>query len=139
MKLVLVGDSWVGKTSLLISYTTNRFPSGSFIPSVFDDYTLNLVVEDRPVNLELCDMNTSEGFEEIRALSYPDADVFMLCYSVDSSYSLSNILTKWIPEVRDISSKPLFTINRFILPFFGTSSSKFVLQVTSLLINNNQL
>ena len=117
IKLVLVGDSGVGKTSLLISYTTNRFPSGSFIPSVFDDYTLNLVEKDRPVNLELCDKNTSEGYEEMRTLMYSNADVFLLCYSVSSSFSLSNILTKWIPEVRGMSSKPFFTINRFKSPF----------------------
>ena len=101
IKLVTVGDSTVGKTCLLITYTSNKFPS--YIPSVCDDYTADLTVGGKSVYLELCDTATSEDLERLRPLlSYPNTDVFLLCYSVISSYSLSNILVKWVPEVRGI-------------------------------------
>ncbi|XP_026250192.1 transforming protein RhoA-like isoform X2 [Urocitellus parryii] len=78
-KLVIVGDGACGKTCLLIVFSKDQFPE-AYMPTVFENYV--------------------EDYDRLRPLSYPDTDVILMCFSIDSPESLENISEKWTPEVK---------------------------------------
>ncbi|ODQ78251.1 hypothetical protein BABINDRAFT_89090 [Babjeviella inositovora NRRL Y-12698] len=98
IKCVVVGDGAVGKTCLLISYTNNKFPS-DYVPTVFDNYAVTVMIGDEPYTLGLFDTAGQEDYDRLRPLSYPSTDVFLVCFSVISPPSFENVKEKWFPEV----------------------------------------
>uniref|UniRef100_A0A3P8WMA4 Cell division control protein 42 homolog n=1 Tax=Cynoglossus semilaevis TaxID=244447 RepID=A0A3P8WMA4_CYNSE len=96
IKCVVVGDGAVGKTCLLISYTTNKFPS-EYSPTLWDSLTLQVLRNKCPGCLS--PPAGQEDYDRLRPLSYPQTDVFLVCFSVVSPSSFENVREKWVPEI----------------------------------------
>jgi len=104
LKCEVVGDGAVGKTSLLISYTSNNFP-GEYVPTTFESYATNIRIEGQVVSLSILDTPGQEDFDEQRATTYNDVDVFIVCFAVDNVISYDNVKSKWYPEIRKYCPK----------------------------------
>ncbi|XP_071402992.1 rho-related GTP-binding protein RhoG-like [Centroberyx affinis] len=98
IKCVVVGDSGVGKTYLLHTYTQKAFPK-EYIPAFYNTYSAKVSVDNRTVDLNLWDTAGKEEYDCLRPLLYPEANVIILCFSITSPSSYENVKHKWHPEV----------------------------------------
>ncbi|CAI4728614.1 CEI_1a_G0044780.mRNA.1.CDS.1 [Saccharomyces cerevisiae] len=133
IKCVIIGDGAVGKTSLLISYTTNSFPT-DYVPTVFDNYSTTIAIPNgtasSPLELDngndkrgslssassspstdrklykinLWDTAGQEDYDRLRPLCYPQTDIFLICFSVSEHASFANVTEKWLPELKQTSN-----------------------------------
>lgn len=108
-KLVVIGDGACGKTCLLIVFANGDFPE-NYVPTVFENYVATIDVDGRKVELALWDTAGQEDYAHIRPLSYQDAQVFLVCFSVDNRDSFENVQAKWIPEMKNFCPKVPFVL-----------------------------
>jgi len=104
VKCTVIGDGAIGKTSLIVSYTTNDYPE-DYKPTVHDFYTVRLTVADKPITFQLFDTAGQEQFNVIRRLAYPQTNIFLLCFNLVDQISFQNVKEKWVPELREFAPK----------------------------------
>jgi len=102
IKCVVVGDGAVGKTCMLISYTTNTFPK-EYVPTIFDNFFTNVIVDSQIVNFHLWDTAGQDEYDKLRYLAYPETDCYLVCFDITRQDSLMNVKIRWIPELAQYS------------------------------------
>lgn len=109
-KIVLVGDSKVGKTSLLMTYIQKQFPKSN-VPRVFANCTTDLqTFNNKSVQLLIWDTSNNDEYKRLRPISYSEVDLVIICYAINDEQSLTNIERKWIPEVKHFCYNVPFVI-----------------------------
>ena len=58
------------------------------------------MVNSTPINLGLWDTAGQEDYDRLRPLSYPQTDVFLICFAITSLSSFENVKSKWWPEIQ---------------------------------------
>lgn len=109
IKCVVLGDATVGKTCLMTAYSTNRFPT-QYVPTVYESYTTEIMVEGRSVHLDFRDTSGHEDYDQVRPLLYPDTSVFLICFSLVDPASLEHVWLSWFPVVRHFSDAPIILV-----------------------------
>jgi small GTP-binding protein len=105
LKLVVIGDGAVGKTCLLVVYAKGSFPT-EYVPTVFENYKCKVTVSNVEYNVQLWDTAGQEELVNVRQLSYPNTDVFLMCFSVADRTSYDNIKNKWVDEIKQYVKDP---------------------------------
>lgn len=59
-----------------------------------------MTVDDTSVNLYLWDTAGQSDYDRLRPLTYQNAEVFVVCFSITQPESLDNVSYKWIPEIK---------------------------------------
>lgn len=96
-KIIVLGDSGVGKTSLVAQYVHKRFSSQYKATIGADFVTKELQVDDRLVTLQIWDTAGQERFQSLGVAFYRGADCCVLVYDVNVLKSFDN-LDNWHNE-----------------------------------------
>lgn len=111
VKIVLVGDHNTRKYEFAVVWLRRQGSEHfAYIPSIIDDITAHVRVGDQQLVVRLSDTTGQEDLENIMALSYVSADIFLLFFLYDSVESLNNIRTKWVPDITSHCPNPLFIL-----------------------------
>ncbi|XP_034948491.1 ras-related protein Rab-37 isoform X2 [Chelonus insularis] len=100
-KVMLLGDSGVGKTCLLVRFRDDHFLSGNHISTVGIDFRNKVVdVGDMRIKLQIWDTAGQERFRSVTHAYYRDAHALLLLYDVTNKTSFDNIRA-WLSEIRE--------------------------------------
>ncbi|KAG5445653.1 Ras- protein Rab-26 [Clonorchis sinensis] len=98
-KVLLVGDSCVGKTSLLIRFKDRIFLKGTYISTVGIDYKAKVVnANGIPVRLKIWDTAGQEKFRSLTKSYYRDSDAVVLVYDISRMDTLLHTKS-WMDEI----------------------------------------
>lgn len=100
-KIVVVGDCGCGKTTMIKRYVSNTFVE-AYTPTGFDTYNATYQASAAyKVHLSIWDTSGNSSYDRVRPVSYTGADLVLACFSIVNPDSLHNIVTKWLPEIKE--------------------------------------
>jgi len=97
LKVIILGDSGVGKTSLMNQYVSRKFSSHYKATIGADFLTKEVVIEDRLVTMQIWDTAGQERFQSLGVAFYRGADSCVLVFDVNIAKTFEN-LDSWRDE-----------------------------------------
>src|SRR3972149_1021421 len=99
IKLLIIGDSGVGKSSILLQFVENTF-TDNFISTIGIDFRVRtIVIDEKRIKLQVWDTGGQERFKTITKAYYRGAMGIILVYDVTDETSLLNI-KEWIDDIK---------------------------------------
>ena len=97
-KVLLLGDSGTGKSSLILRYTDNTF-NGSLVSSIGVDFKLvKKEVDGNVIKIQIWDTAGHERFRSITTSYYRGADCILIVYDISDRSSFEHI-TEWLKQI----------------------------------------
>ncbi|KAK3593164.1 hypothetical protein CHS0354_039648 [Potamilus streckersoni] len=102
MKIVqccIVGDGMVGKTCLALNIMHQNYPK-DYTATVLEHFSGSIKVSGDEYRLNIYDSAGQHDYESLRACTYKDSEIYVVCYSVVDRESLESVKQFWIPEIK---------------------------------------
>ena len=102
IKIVLIGESGVGKTSIILQFVDQKFKEEqqSTMGGMFSTKTIKFG-NGQKINIELWDTAGQERYRSISNMFYKDAQAVLLVYDITSRDSFEELKNYWMTQVKD--------------------------------------
>ena len=104
VKIMLIGNSNVGKTSIIKRYCKNIFSKSHISTVGIDLETKNIKIGKQIINLQLWDTAGQERYRVLSKNYYNNSDAFIIVYDITNSKSFENV-TNWIMQIKENASE----------------------------------
>ncbi len=109
LKYLVVGDSGVGKTSLLVRYCDDTFQT-DYLSTIGVDFKIKRIqYEGQPITLNIWDTAGQERFRNITKSFYKGAHGIVLTYSIIDALSYQHI-EKWVQQIKEAGNDEIIMI-----------------------------
>jgi len=100
-KVVIVGDSGVGKTAILSRYTTGKLPSTrrSTMGAIEKIKSIHFTGTNKKLPLQIWDIPGADKFRTLTSIYFRDADAAILVYDCTSKESFNSLKENWLREL----------------------------------------
>ena len=102
-RVIIVGDTCVGKSCLLLKFTENSFKESHDVTLGVEFGTKSISIEGRPIKLQIWDTSGQESFRSITRSFYRRADAVILVFDSTAEHTFKNC-ENWLEEIRTNSS-----------------------------------
>jgi len=114
IKAILLGESGVGKTSLIKVITGHQF-SHSYEPTLTNYYVeKNFSINDKIYKIKIWDTIGQEKFRTLTKLFYKDSRIVIFVYDKSSKNTFTELIKYWINEVRETLDN-----NKYVIGIVG--------------------
>ena len=111
IKLMIIGETRTGKTSLISRYCKNEFSGGAYLSTIGIDFQIkNLEMNSKKIRLQIWDTAGQERFRNIAKNYYQSSDGFIVVYDITNNESFQT-LDYWVEEIKSNSQE----LSRMIL------------------------
>ena len=108
-KLILIGDSYVGKSNILLKYLKNQFNENSKTTIGVEFGTKNIIINNKRIKIQIWDTAGQERYRSITSAYYKGAKGALIVYDITRKNTFDNI-DKWITDLKLNSDKNICII-----------------------------
>ena len=105
IKIMIIGETKTGKTSLISRYCKNEFTGGAYLSTIGIDFQIkNLTINSKKIRLQIWDTAGQERFRNIAKNYFQSSDGFLILYDISNHESFET-LDYWVEEIKSNSQE----------------------------------
>ena len=105
IKIMIIGETKIGKTSLISRYCKNEFIGGAYLSTIGIDFQVkDLVFNDKKIKVQIWDTAGQERYRNIAKNYFQSSDGFIIVYDISNTESFDK-LDYWIEQIKTNSQE----------------------------------